>query len=128
MEPTPHDHPPHSACSDDVCLSEALDWIVRLNRLRAGKAELLALEGWCARSAAHARAWRDAQALWQLLLPAACAVSERRRRPHSRGAAPRPRIASKAGDIRICDPAADADAGAASDIPSSHFRPGQSWS
>ncbi|HEX7866131.1 MAG TPA: DUF4880 domain-containing protein [Variovorax sp.] len=121
----PHDDRPRNARSDDACLSEALDWIVRLNRLRASETEFLALEGWCARSAAHAQAWRYAQALWQLLLPAACAVPERRRR-HSRGAAHRPRIAAKPGDIRISE--RGAGAGSASDIPSSKFRSGQSWS
>lgn len=123
----PHDDRPRKARSDDACLSEALGWIVRLNRFRASETEVMALEGWCARSAAHAQAWRDALALWQLLLPAACSVPEHPRRPRRlRGAASRPRIAGTQADIRISD--RGAEAGAAHLIWSSHFRSGQSWS
>lgn len=123
MEPTPLDDRTRNARSDDTCLSEALDWIVRLNRLRISEAEIQALGVWCARSAAHARAWRQAMALWQLLLPVARELPQRR---HRRGAARHPRIARRAGDIRPFD--RSAEAGAAPDTPSSHFRPRQSWS
>ena len=123
MEPTPHDERPRKARSDDACLSEAFDWIVRLNRLRISETEVLALQGWCARSAAHARAWREAMALWCLLLPAARGIARRSRR---RGAARHPSIARGAGDIRISD--RGAAAGAASDPSSLQFRSTQSWS
>ncbi|MCR6476352.1 FecR/PupR family sigma factor regulator [Variovorax sp. ZS18.2.2] len=123
----PHDERPRDARSDDACLGEALDWIVRLNRLRASDREVRALAIWCARSAAHARAWREAMALWALLLPAAreCFPTQ-----HRRGAAPRPRIAHAAGDIRF--PHRSAAPGAAPDTSSSsqssHLRPRHSWS
>jgi len=123
MEPTPHDDRPRNARSDDACLSEALDWIVRLNRLRVSDTEVLALEGWCARSAAHARAWREAMVLWRLLLPAACGVGQR---PRGRGAARRPLVARGVADIRIPD--RGAVAGALSDPSSQHLRFRQSWS
>lgn len=78
----------------DTCLSdEALAWIVRLNRQHGGEAEAQALAGWCARSAAHARAWRDAFALWQLLF-AACQA--RPLRAHRF-----PSIARAANDIHV---------------------------
>jgi ferric-dicitrate binding protein FerR (iron transport regulator) len=124
MEPMPHDDRPRTARSDDACLGEALDWIVRLNRLRASETDVLALQGWCARSASHARAWREALALWGLLLPAARAPLQRKRR---RGAANRPSIASAAGDIRFFD--RSAATGAAPDISSSsQLRRRHSWS
>ncbi|MGF6347153.1 FecR/PupR family sigma factor regulator [Variovorax sp. W2I14] len=111
MQPTPHDERPSNARSKDACLSEALDWIVRLNRLRASDKEVRALAIWCARSAAHARAWREAMALWGLLLPAARCIAHR------------PRIARTPRDIRIADRSA-----ASSDTPSPHYRRRQSWS
>ena len=85
MQPTPHD----TRLSD-----EALAWVVRLNRLHGSEAEVQALAGWCARSAAHARAWREALALWQLLLPAAC---QTRPLPVPRF----PSIARAANDIHV---------------------------
>ncbi|SCX65573.1 DUF4880 domain-containing protein [Variovorax sp. EL159] len=116
MEAKPHDDRPRDARSDDSCLSEALDWLVRLNRFRAGEAEFVALEAWCARSTAHAQAWREAMALW-LLLPVACEQPRHARRP---------RIPAGACDIRISSRSADSFA--ASDNLSPNLRPRQSWS
>jgi len=125
MEPTPHDDRPRNPCSDDACLGEALDWIVHLNRLRVSETDVLALEGWCARSTAHARAWHEATALWALLLPAACELLQRRRR---RDVAGRPRVAaSVASGFRHTG--RSAASGPASDTSSSpQLRPRHSWS
>ena len=120
----PHDERPSRATGCDACMGEALDWIVRLNRLCAGETDVRALATWCARSSAHARAWREAVALWTLLLPAA---RERCSAPSLRGAATRPRIAGMTGDIRI--PHRSAAPGVAPDVSSSsHLRPRHSWS
>lgn len=120
----PHDKRPRNARSDDACLGEALNWIVRLNRLRASDKEVRALAIWCARSAAHAQAWREAMALWGLLLPAAREPFQGKRR---RGAANHPSIASTAGDIRFSDRSAAA-AAAPDTSSSSQLRPRHSWS
>ncbi|MDQ0072493.1 ferric-dicitrate binding protein FerR (iron transport regulator) [Variovorax boronicumulans] len=137
MQPTPHDERPRDARGKDACLGEALDWIVRLNRLRANDKEVRALAIWCARSAAHAEAWREAMALWGLLLPAARGTvpsqtqtqqtqsqSRSARRP---GAAHQRQIARTPRDIRITDRSA-ASGAASSDTPFPHFRSRQSWS
>ncbi|RQO46134.1 hypothetical protein DBV14_22935 [Variovorax sp. KBW07] len=131
MEPTPLDDRPCSAHSDDrddhdACLSEALAWIVRLNRPCIDGQEVRALGAWCARSAVHAQAWREAVVLWQLLLPAGRELPQRRRRRSASGLPSLPSIARTAGDIRI--PGRGAATGAASDPSSLHFRPRQSWS
>jgi ferric-dicitrate binding protein FerR (iron transport regulator) len=132
MQPTPHDDPPGKACRDDervdARVGEALDWIVRLNRRRLNavseaEAEARALKNWCARSAAHAQAWREAVALWQLLLPAARCMPQRAPR---RNAACRPLIARTARDIRISDRSVDTDAVPDTSLP--HYRSRQSWS
>ncbi|QNK67005.1 hypothetical protein [Variovorax sp. PAMC26660] len=130
MKQTLPDDPTRASRDAEACLDEALDLLVRLNRMRASDAdeqaeqEARALRRWCARSAAHAQAWREAVALWALLLPAArsIAVPRAARRP---GSARRPLIASTAGDIRV------AARGAVSDTSSTHFRrrqSRQSWS
>ena len=123
----PHDERPRGARSDNACLGEALDWIVRLNRPRASDREVRALAIWCARSTAHALAWREAMALWALLLPAA---RERCSTQRPRGATLRPRLAGAAGDIRLS--CRSAPPGAVPDTSSfsqpSQLRSRHSWS
>ena len=126
MQPTPHDERPREARSKEACLGEALDWIVRLNRLSVSEAELLALEVWRARSATHAQAWHEALVLGRRLLPAAHGLSQSPPPARRRGAAGHPLIACTAGDIRITD--RGAARGAASDISFPHYRRRQSWS
>jgi ferric-dicitrate binding protein FerR (iron transport regulator) len=122
MEPTLRDD---RADAREACLGEAFDWLVRLNRLRGqSEAEALALQRWCARSALHAQAWREALALWRALLPAACAAVQRSpRRPHAR----RARGTGRTADARaVSDRIVAAARGRTPFF--THSRPGQSWS
>ncbi|RSZ45655.1 MULTISPECIES: hypothetical protein [unclassified Variovorax] len=120
-------HPDDPTCDAEACLGEAFDLLVRLNRLRASDSdeeaeqEARALRRWCARSAAHAQAWREAMALWQLLLPAACGIAASRA-ARRRSPARLPLIASASNDIRV------AEESAASDTYPTHFHCRQSWS
>ena len=45
-------------------VEEALRWVVRLNSGAATKADTVAYEAWCAESARHAQAAREAEQLW----------------------------------------------------------------
>ncbi|QRF62030.1 MULTISPECIES: DUF4880 domain-containing protein [Variovorax] len=121
MEPTPIDDGP---AAHDACLGEAFEWLVRLNRLHASEAEAFALQAWCARSAMHAQAWREALALWRALLPAACAAVQRASVPPGRRRPRRPADDRRIGSSRV----AAFGRGSSSDTFRMQHRTGQSWS
>lgn len=54
----------------DMVRQEAWDWVLRLTSGEASKADLAALESWCARSPLHADAFAEANGRWQSFGPA----------------------------------------------------------
>ena len=72
--------PPDTGDSAAAIAEQADAWWVRLRSADFTRADADALHAWCARSPAHARAWRELQQLWQALDPAlsrAAAPSQR---------------------------------------------------
>ena len=61
---------PDVADSDAAIGQQADAWWARLRSADFTRADADALRAWCARSPAHARAWRELQRLWQALDPA----------------------------------------------------------
>ena len=61
---------PDVADSDAAIGQQADAWWARLRSADFTRADADALRAWCARSPAHARAWRELQQLWQALDPA----------------------------------------------------------
>ncbi|PLY45347.1 iron dicitrate transport regulator FecR [Janthinobacterium sp. ROICE36] len=59
-----------TADSDAAIGQQAAAWWARLRADDFTQADADALRAWCARSPAHARAWRELQHLWQALAPA----------------------------------------------------------
>ncbi|MDO8064575.1 DUF4880 domain-containing protein [Janthinobacterium sp. SUN206] len=62
--------PSHTADSDADIGRQAAAWWARLRGDDFTQADADALRAWCARSPAHARAWRELQQVWQALAPA----------------------------------------------------------
>ncbi|WP_146012603.1 DUF4880 domain-containing protein, partial [Janthinobacterium sp. AD80] len=62
--------PADTADSDAAIGQQADAWWVRLRSADFTRADADALRAWCARSPAHARAWRELQQVWQALDPA----------------------------------------------------------
>lgn len=62
--------PSNTADSDAAIGQQAAAWWARLRADDFTQADANALRAWCARSPAHARAWRELQQLWQALDPA----------------------------------------------------------
>jgi transmembrane sensor len=63
--------------SEDQLRSEAVDWVQRLDTGRVTPGDIEALKQWCARSPAHAAAFREAGELWKNFGPAAHNLRER---------------------------------------------------
>lgn len=61
---------PDPADSDAAIGQQADAWWARLRSADFTRADADALRAWCARSPAHARAWRELQQVWQALDPA----------------------------------------------------------
>ena len=62
---------PADTADSDAAIGEQADaWWARLRSADFTRADADALRAWCARSPAHARAWRELQQVWQALDPA----------------------------------------------------------